>query len=73
MQQPPHVNDWVCWGNSEVMNCFMNVFPVFKRVFNLTKYRRNDCWDNETLHVEMLDAFQINVARHNFVLSVPRF
>jgi len=73
MQKPPHINDWLCWGNSEVMDCFMNVFPMFKRIYNLTKYNRDDCWDNETLHVQMLEQMQIDIARHNFPLTVPRF
>lgn len=73
MQQPPHVNDWLCWGNSEVMSCFMGVFPIFKRIFNLTKYYNDNCWDNETLHVTLLNAMQIEVSRHPIHLSVPRF
>ena len=73
MQQPPHVNDWACFGGSDIMDVFMGVFPMFQRVFDLTKYNRENCWDNETLHVQLLDQMQINIKRHPIVLSVPRF
>lgn len=73
MQQPPHINDWICFGGSDIMDVFMGVFPVFQRVFDLTKYHRENAWDNETLHVQLMDQMLINIERHPINLSVPRF
>lgn len=73
MQQPPHVNDWTCFGGSDIMDVFMGVFPMFQRVFDLTKYNMDNCWDNETLHVQIMNQMQINIERHPIILTVPRF
>jgi len=73
MQQPPHINDWICFGGSDIMDVFMGVFPMFQRVFDLTKFHRNNVWDNETLHTQILDQMMINIERHPIQLSVPRF
>lgn len=73
MQQPPHINDWICFGGSDIMDVFMGVFPVFQRVFDLTKYYRDNAWDNETLHVQLMEQMLINIERHPINLSVPRF
>jgi hypothetical protein len=73
MQQPPHVNDWISFGGSDIMDVFMGVFPMFQRIFDLTKYNRDGAWDNETLHAQILEQMSINIERHNINLSVPRF
>lgn len=73
MQQPPHINDWICFGGSDIMDVCMGVFPIFQRVFDLTKHYRNGAWDNETLHVQLLDQLSVNIERHPISLSVPRF
>lgn len=73
MQQPPHINDWFCFGGSDIMDVFMGVFPMFQRIFDLTKHHREGVWDNETLHTQILDQMLINIERHPIQLSVPRF
>lgn len=72
-QQPPHINDWICFGGSDIMDVFTGVFPMFQRIFDLTKYYRNNAWDNETLHVQALEQMSIEIQRHPIHLSVPRF
>ena len=73
MQQPPHINDWICFGGSDIMDVFMGVFPMFQRIFDLTKHHRGNVWDNETLHTQILDQMLINIERHPIQISVPRF
>tara|TARA_R110000868_G_scaffold208480_2_gene457914 strand:- start:368 stop:1117 length:750 start_codon:yes stop_codon:yes gene_type:complete len=73
MQKPPHINDWICFGGSDIMDVFMGVFPMFQRIFDITKHYRNNVWDNETLHVQILEQMLINIERHPIQLSVPRF
>ena len=73
MQQPPHINDWMCFGGSDIMDVFMGVFPMFQRVFDLTKHNRDNSWDNETLHTQILDQMSIIIERHPISLTVPRF
>ena len=51
----------------------MGVFPMFQRIFDLTKYNRNGAWDNETLHAQILEQMSITIERHPINLSVPRF
>ena len=69
---PSHINDWFGFAGSDIMDVFMGVFPMFQRVFDLTKYHHEGAWDNETLHAQILDQLNIEVARHPFHLTVPR-
>lgn len=73
IQKPPHINDWFCFGSSSIMDVFMGVFPIFTRVFDLTRYHMDNAWDNETLHVQLLNKLGVDIEMHPINLSVPRF
>ena len=54
------------------MDVFMSVFPMFQRVFDLTKYDNDGAWDNETIHAQALHRMCIEIRKHPFALTVPR-
>ena len=67
-----HINDWFAFGGSDIMDVFMGVFPMFQRIFDLTKYNNEGAWDNETLHAQALRQMNIEIVKHPFSLTVPR-
>jgi len=67
-----HINDWFGFAGSDIMDVFMGVFPMFQRIFDLTKYNNEGAWDNETLHAQALHQMGIEIQKHPFALTVPR-
>ena len=73
MQPPPFINDWFNFGGSEVMETFMGVFPMARCLIARTKQSREGTWCIELVHVELLDRLEIEMQRHPFSVTLPRF
>lgn len=67
------VCDWFNFSSSENMDIFMNIFPVFTKIYKKCMHENNNAWCNEMLHRKMLDLFDISIQGHPISIELPRF
>ena len=70
---PPFLNDWFNFGGSESMEAFMGVFPLLRNLMQHSKNRWEGTWCIELLHVELLARMEVQMERHPFPVTLPRF
>jgi hypothetical protein len=74
LNQPDNmVADWINFSNSNNMDVFMSVFPVFDTILKKCMKNKNEAWSNEMLHKTILDYFEIVAIPDNLIVEVPRF
>lgn len=74
MHQPDGmINDWLNYGNSEVMSIFMSSFQFLGSLINDAKDQTGGAWCCELIHKKMLDRYGIDPKPCNINLALPRF
>lgn len=73
-QQPDGmINDWLNYGQSDVMNCFMSSFSILEQLIDDCKKQTHGAWCCELIHKKMMDKMGINIRGMNIVIELPRF
>lgn len=67
------IADYLNFGGSREMDCFMSTFNYIDRILYMCSYDYGGAWSNEMLHRKTLDLFQIPHQAHSIVVTLPRF
>ena len=67
------INDWLNYGKSNVMDCFMGCFPIIEYLIDNCKKQTNDAWCCELIHKKMMEKMLINTSSENICIELPRF
>ena len=74
MNQPDGmINDWLNYGNSNVMSIFMSSFQFLDSLISDAKMQTGGAWCCELIHKKMLDTYNIKPKPCNINLALPRF
>jgi hypothetical protein len=67
------INDWLNYGKSNVMDCFMGCYPIMEYLIEDCKKQTNGAWCCELIHKKMMDKMGINSKGLNIHIELPRF
>jgi hypothetical protein len=67
------IADYLNFGGSKQMDCFMSTFNYIDRIFDICNQNLGGAWSNEMLHRLTLDLFKIPHQAHPIIVTLPRF
>jgi hypothetical protein len=67
------IADYLNFGGSKQMDCFMSTFNYIDCIFDICNQDLGGAWSNEMLHRKTLDLFQIPHQSHPIIVTLPRF
>lgn len=73
-RQPDNmINDWLNYGKSNVMDCFMGCYNILEYLIEDCKKQTNGAWCCELIHKKMMEKININSAGIDIDIKLPRF
>lgn len=67
------IADYLNFGGSKQMDCFMSTFNYIDRIFDICNQDLGGAWSNEMLHRKTLDFFEIPHESRPIIVTLPRF